>query len=549
MKRKLFLALIALLAIGLLFVACPDPNGNNGGESEMPKLDPLYQANSPVEPTNGYKDYPKDQYELSDGTMSWYSTFAGTGNVGFIEANSDCTYKVSIQTNPGGRSIVSFNSDDYTFGRGYYLSVNFPEGAAYKPLLAMTYAAQGVNGANGAWSTVHYENTVGSFIPTDETVYLAGDYAFAWENLENKSIYRNITLELVWHTKESTGSYEFTLKKLLITDGEDLTPPAYNEGWTPTPVNAPAGWVDFDADLTETSYYPWSSDNSITKNANGTYTVSLSTITPGYSTVTIPLATGSDVSAGGYYVTVTLPDNGIKIANFVTTPNGNLWAGEIQTADHANYETGKYVVGRIDNLWNSIGAADENSTAITSIELAFYWVSETVTGEEQFEFTINAIKVPDPEGYVPPPDPWDDFVDFYPAGGTLTSSTIGPNWNETVNQATISFENTNGKLFQGGHYVSVTFSAANETTPTVVMSTSYDAAGDVQDGWVSQKSVDVTSDTVVIYWDGNTWAGTPSDTSHKKIDLYFQWPIDDVSGVGKTISITVNAVKVGALVD
>jgi hypothetical protein len=356
----------------------------------------------------------------------------------------------------------------------------------------------------------------------------------------------------VWSATETEGYYEFTLKKVLITDGEDLTPPTYKDPWTPDPVDVPTGWVDYEANVVGTTFYPWSEDNSITENPNGSYTVSVITTASGYSTVTIPVDAGF-ATGGGIYVSVTLPyeaDDGIKIRNFVTNPQfvttpspGGAWVGEIQTANHPDFVSGTYVTGRVDNLWDNSAVTE----TIKSIELALYWVSDTITGDPapQYEFTINAIKVPDPEGYTPP-DPWENFVVFA-AGGTKTSGAIAANWNDTYNQAVFNFENGEGKLSEGGFYVSVTFGAASATNaarPERMLVTAYDSAGDTAPGWASQIIVPVTADTMDLYWDG----GTGITTQYKKIEVIGQWDPATANILGKTLDVTFSAVKVTRLV-
>jgi len=387
-------------------------------------LSPWAPAENPEEPAIGYKDF----YDGVDFEDWKYSTFAGSGNVGSIEDNGNGTYTVTIKTNPGGISLVSFNSDDWMFKNGYYMLLNFPTVTEAKPIAALTLASEGsVNDTGQKWGTECNVNTESGYIPTLDNVYLAGDIAFARDNLASfNTLYKTVFLTLVWSADEEAEYYEFTLKKLLITDGEDLTPSIYEESWTPAPVTAPTDWVDFSVNTANTSFYPSDAANSITAGANNTYTVTVATRTDGHSTVTIPLnQVGEKYSSGGYYVSVTLPAvsgaSPYKVRNFVTNSDIGGWASEIQTANRQDpADAGKYVVGRIDNQW---GPAD-NNTEIKSIELAFYWIPGTVAGT--YTFTINAVKLPDPENIVAPTTPALTYFKTYLAeskwgGGTTTT--------------------------------------------------------------------------------------------------------------------------------
>jgi len=363
-------------------------------------LTPWKPDEQPEMPTSGYKDYYKD-IDFEDWT---YTTFAGTGNVGSIEDNGDDTYSVTIKTNPGGVSLLAFVSQEYMFKNGYYVSFNFPEDTDAKPIAAITLATTGSTNDTGQdWNTAFNVNTVSGYVPTNDSVYLAGEIAFARGDLASRNeLYKSILLTLVWSDDEEAESYEFTLKKILITTGEDLTPPTFDESWTPDPVTAPTDWIDFSVKTAETTFYPTDTNNKIEAKTNNTYTVTVATRTDGgQSTVTIPLNKANDkYSSGGYYVSVTLPavsaTQPYKVKNFVTTGNGTLWASEIQTSNNPKADATKYVVGKIDNQWGPASAPDE----IQKIELALYWIPDTAAGS--YTFTINAVKLPDPENIEPP---------------------------------------------------------------------------------------------------------------------------------------------------
>jgi len=364
--------------------------GSSGGLS----LTPWKPETNPTAPTTGYKNFYGN---VTDPDEWKYSTFAGVGNVGVIEANGDGTYNISIKTVPGGRSIISFNSLSYMFKNGYYMLFDFPENAEAKPIAAVTLAATGSTNEEGQiWGTEYNVNTVTGWVPIRDNVYLAGEIAFARDDLADlNTLYKSVLLNLVWSEDEEAEIYEFTLKKLLITTGEDLTPPDPNalEKWEPDPKDEPADYIAFPQgeDLRAT-FYPWSPDNGIAGN-----TVTVAAPATGRSLVRL---LGTDYKwAKGYYLSITLPEDSnkpSKIYSLGTEKDDS--DGQWGVADVVTAPEGKFITGRVDFVW----ASDESTDGYTGIMLDIYWHPEQT--ETMYTFTINKILVAgEYDGSIPPP--------------------------------------------------------------------------------------------------------------------------------------------------
>ncbi|MDR0301908.1 MAG: InlB B-repeat-containing protein [Treponema sp.] len=498
-------------------------------------LKPWGPDDNPTEPAAGYKNY----YAGTDPEEWMYSTFAGMGNVGAIEANTDGTYTVSIKTNPGGISIISFNSLDYMFKHGYYLLADFPANTVHKPIAALVMGATGSKNDDGQdWQTIYDVNHEGAYKPTLDDVYLSGEIAFARDDLN--TLLKSIFITIVWHNKEEDGYYDFILKKLLITTGEDLTPPLFEESYTPDPIPEPDDWVTFPGTETlNASFFPWDADNTISGNI-----VTVITTSGGGGRSLVRLYGDEFKYKNGYYLSVDLPDDSVKPQKiYALAINSPADDGDWSASDLAEAPDGSYLAGRVDLTWNN----DDSTSVYTGIMLDIYWYA----GQEDalYTFTVNKILVA--QNVADTSKPWDDFVDFYSNSSPITTGAIAANWNDTYNQCLYNFTNADGKLFTGGYYLSVTLSEDNEVTPDRLMATAYDAGNAVQDGYVSQIISNVSGDTVTLFWNGNTWGGTASDTEHKTIELLFQWDlaVSDNSELDKTITFTVNELKVGALID
>jgi len=347
----------------------------------------------PTMPTEGYKNYYGSVTDPEDWT---YTTFAGTGNVGSIEDNGDGTYNVTIKTNPGGVSLLAFINQDYTFKNGYYVSFNFPEDTDAKPIMALTGAATGSRNDDGLdWQSIYNVNRVDGqgYVPINDDVYLAGDIAFARDDLN--TLYKSIVLTLVWSADEETEYYEFTLKKLLITTGEDLTPPEVNT-MTPWPheVAEPTDWIAFppSTETINATFYPWNDSNKIVGN-----TVTVISNAGGRSLVRLY---GDEFKyQKGFYLSVNLPNNSVKpqkiYALGITGPehDGDWTASTLVDPEDIT----KFVAGKVDFTW----ASDTNTTAYTGVILDIYWYAGQT--DALYTFTINKILVAGEAGAPPTP--------------------------------------------------------------------------------------------------------------------------------------------------
>lgn len=401
MMKKCLIAALALLTV-FAIIGCNTPTSGTGGnqvpdnwteeeggekeveqEGEKEGLKPWHPETNPEEPAGAYRNY----YDIGTDPEDWkYSTFAGTGNVGVIEANGDDTYKVTIPTVPGGVSIISFNSDDYMFKRGYYMLLDFPEDTEHKPIAAITLAATGsANDAGQDWGTAYNVNTESGYVPTLDDVYLAGEIAFARGDLDK--LYKSVFITLVWHKDETAGYYEFDLKKLLITTDEDLTPPDPDtlEPWAPEADAKPdAGLTAFpDADiLAMTSTWDGTS-NSITSNGDGTYTVKVKARSGGDTRVYF--TTTDDFES--VFLSLTLPENAslkpdrIILGAAEDVAETGLWGN----AKDVSVPDGKYLAGNVDIL------IEAGTKTFKTVVLYLY--IPLLQDDDFYEFTLNDLSV------------------------------------------------------------------------------------------------------------------------------------------------------------
>jgi len=388
-------------------------------------LKPWKPEEQPEMPTSGYKDYYKD-IDFEDWT---YTTFAGVGNVGSIEDNSDGTYNVTIKTNPGGVSLLAFINQDYTFKNGYYVSFNFPVETDAKPIMALTGAATGSRNDDGLdWQAICNVNRVDGqgYVPIKDDVYLAGDIAFARDDLN--TLYKSIVLTLVWSEGEKAPEYEFTLKKLLITTGEDLTPPEVDT-MTPWPheVAEPTDWIAFPpgTETLNATFYPWDEGNKIVGN-----TVTVISSAGGRSLVRLY---GDEFKyQKGFYLSVNLPNNSVKPQKiYALGINSPTHDGDWQASTLVDPEDiTKFVAGKVDFTW----ASDASTTVYTGVMLDIYWYAGQT--DALYTFTVNKILVAEEATGAPPaetPDihetsELDDAT--YALNATATPLKVVPRWTD-----------------------------------------------------------------------------------------------------------------------
>jgi len=511
-------------------------------------LTPWKPDTNPTEPTTGYKDY-YDGIDFEDWS---YTSYAGVGDVASIEDNGDGTYNVIIKTKPGGVSILAFTSDTYTFKNGYYLLLDFPTNTEAKPIMALTGAATGSRNDDGQdWLAIYNVNREDAqgYVPINDDVYLAGEIAFARDDLD--TLYKSIVLTLVWHEDEEAEYYEFTLKKILITTGEDLTPPDIS---TMTPwsheVEEPENWIKFplnDEPLAAT-FYPWNESNAISGN-----TVTVISVAGNRSLVR--LYNEESEYQKGFYVSVNLPEDSVKpekiYALAITSPtdDGDWTASTlVQPPDITNY-----VAGRVDFTW----ASDASTKAYTGVLLDIYWYGEQT--DALYTFTVNKILVAEEAGEAIPPSDlveWTpeelteptDWVDF-PGTDTLTATYYPWSANTTGTTITAAKEATGRTLirlsgdtftYQKGIYVSVTLPNDSFKPEKIYL---YGSTTKLEGGIVWGTETDIIAPTgkfiagkADFYWDGSA-----STDVLQGIILDIYWYPDQEAG---SYSFTINSIKV-----
>ena len=489
MKSKILIAFIAVLVFGLIFMGCPEDN-KNGEKPDITGLKPW--TPDPIgSPDTGFKVFNYDNYQ----------TYAGEGGVGFVEEDPENpgTLKVEIKTNPGGVSLLAFNAENYAFKTGYYLALELPKDTVHKPIAAVTFAAvgPGENGSN--WQSTPYRvnhNDNNELI--DSGVYLAGNVEFFWNDPNFKrSVFRTLALYLHWGLDEMDGYYEFTIKQIKISDDppEALVPPPYpNTAWTPAPVSEPAGYIAYtDADMLKSTFFAGEGvipAGSITKNANGSFNVSIKT-RPGAQSQVCFIA--DTLLFEAYYLSITIPDNPAfkptRVYTWASTAKGDsgiIWAATTDTDNEIPDNTSQatyYVKGKVDAHWST----EEEQYVLRTVGLYFYWHENEEIGD--FEFTVNTLKafpyggeLPDPNDmtpYTPPaaaaPSGWVDFPSAkvlepsYPSGAAITpngsggytvsASVRGDGDHSRINITSDDF------LFHQGWYLSMTFPSLTKNSP------------------------------------------------------------------------------------
>ncbi|MDR2702033.1 MAG: hypothetical protein LBB72_06360 [Spirochaetaceae bacterium] len=486
MKRNLIYGLIAILAIGLAVVGCSNGSTNSpppGGTVGFDALTPW--APSPIVEPAEYKAFPKGDDDT--GLLGNTAFYVSTGGEGVIEeGDDDGTYKVTVQTNPGGVSLISFQDADYVYKTGYYLSLQLPTASAdnpHKPIMAVTYVAVGPQETGNNWNTASRVNMTNNNTLDKDNVYLAGQIDFAWENENNIIPYRTLCLRLYWHEDEEVGNYEFTVRKILVTDDDDLTPPAYPYiSWAPPAIPAPTGWIDFPAaSITGATVETGAGAVTITvDNVADGYSITIPTFAGGLTEIHFPAATGSDFT-NGYYLSLNLPSNNdeesLRPYRVYSYPNA-YWDGAVDlnpNEDASVSGTGYYVAGNVDMQWTNIGDPPNTST-LNTINLQFYW-HEDEPADGTYTFILKKLKITSDEIVIVDPDelePWtpdpvaepDGWVTFpgsetlmatyYPWATTTTGNSITAAYSPTDSSRTLVRLSGDAFKYKKGIYVSVT---------------------------------------------------------------------------------------------
>ncbi|MCL2126765.1 MAG: hypothetical protein FWH38_00805 [Treponema sp.] len=407
MKRKLLLALIAFLAFGLVFTGCPTDSSDDGPPTPPPGgLQPWAPADNPPEPDSGYKSIGVLTTEDAPGDWS-YSAFAGVGGEAEITENADGTYAVTIKTNPGGVSMLCFNNEDgYLFKKGYYLSLDLPTTTDYKPIAALTFPNSRPGDGGAYWGGEYAVNRANGVI-TDTNIYLAGQIDFAWEYDYQGEPFSTVGLYFYWPQNTAVGWYEFTVKKLLVTEGDDLSNPYPTTAWNqPSPPEAPTGtgWVD----ITGTGNIKAITPGTFTKNGDF-YDAVVKTRANYGNTAAVFQIINPNPFDSGYYLLLDLPENTerppIQVSAYLVDDKG----GASDTWERADWDTqidivptfGQYIAGDVAILWEGTVAGNTGGTA-NSIMVEIYQHS-TEGINEDYAFTIKKIMVKGEDTSGPPP--------------------------------------------------------------------------------------------------------------------------------------------------
>jgi hypothetical protein len=547
MKKKLVLGLIAILAIGLMFVGCP-----HGGEPTPPPppppagfddLTPLTPDPIPV-PNEDYIGFPGEEL------LENYTSFAGgQGGQAEIEDNGDGTYKVTIKTTPGGVSFLSLNGAGYLFMNGFYLSLDLPETTEHKPIAAWA-APSKVPGDSGVyWAAQQSVNMAGPAV-ADTSKYLAGQVDFAWENLEyDVWPFKSIVLEFYWHEDDTVGLYEFTIKKILIHDGDDIVPPAYptTAAHQTTPPAEPTGWTDILASTVITTVPA----NSTVTPGVGVQNVKVKTRLDGGANSRIYLSHSNNIR--GYYVLLGLPEDPparpVEAMAFLSSvgENNANWDSEYSFAAGK----GKYAAGDVALYWEADEGSDWNY-----VNLYLYWHLEEEDGAD-YSFTIKKLLVlEDGSEAADPLEGWTDFpvdatvVSFDPLGGTIIDNLDGTytvtaptcervsEWSHTeIILKGVDF------AFKGGYYLSLTLPEQEEDSTMKPVRIYTNARIGISDNWDSGVDYDKRT-SPGEWWEGDLEFLYAHETlgRHDAIVLSIYW-VDGATD-GQDYEFTINSIKV-----
>lgn len=576
MKQKLILGLTALLAIGLFFTGCPTGNSSNDPPppppSDFDKLTPL--TPDPINEPAGYKEFPKgtpkEEGVGGSGLLGNTAFYVTSGGEGFIEDNEDGTYKVTVVTKPGGLSAVYFQDSEYVYKTGFYLSLNLPTASAaapHKPIGMTAFAATGPqeSGTND-WTSAQRVNVTGNNTIEQTDKYLAGRVDFAWENDENLYPRKTIVLYIYWHDKEEAGAeYEFTVRKILVSDDEDLTPPAYPESaWAPSPIAPPAGWTDFpSANILASQAFagtdtPVPGGGFVAKEGGG-YTGTVPATSGGYTRITIPQTPDNSEFVKGYYISLDLPvssaDGKLKPIQVVPVAanNSNVTSWDSEKITKPPTPT-QYVGGQVDIQWYS----DEATKLYNSLCLDFYWHDEEPAGT--YTFTLKKLMITSDDDYVPPdPDEleaWTPSAVAEPVGyvnfpGTETLDVTYYPWSTNTTGTTISttaagtgrtLVRLSGATFayKKGIYVSVTLPNDSLKPEKIFV---YGSTTKLEGGivWGTETGVTAPSGKFLAGKVDLHWDGSASTDVLQGIILDIYWHDGQEAG---PYSFTINSIKV-----
>jgi hypothetical protein len=538
MKRKLLFALIALFAIGLLVVGCP--NDNTPGHHN-----PGTGPDTPFTPPSDWVGFTEE--EMLAGVF-----YAGDGvtDKGSITKNADGTYTVTVKTVTSTDSRASFvqfgfadvevEGEDGTmvtaprviFRKGWSALLTLPNNAQYNPVRIDALPSTAVAGGNpDGWPRSQNSDATGDIEATfNQYGEPIGTLSLHWGTDEVVADdYRTMVLWFVWPPMgvEEGEDYTFIINDIKVLPHDPSEPDPDPVAWTPDPVTEPAGWVDFEAN--DISFYPagGSVENNLT---------TVKTRDDGHTEITIKSNT---LYAGGYYLSVTLPD---QLATSTMKPSkinsyAKHGASPIWSAESVKTKAFTWVQGRVDLYYEH-----EELTVFDTVVVEIHWHGDVVA-DQDYVITGSALKAKEVftgstelEPWTPPAiDPpnltnWMDFpVDkaaagFVPAGGSIVDKA-GGGYTVTAKtrsggQTEIALKGTDGFAFKEGYYLSMTLptqTAESTMKPSRVYintrtgsTDNWNSATDLQQAfkWVQGKAEGyyahdtLTGDTIVIsiYW-------------------------------------------------
>jgi hypothetical protein len=374
-----------------------------------------------TEPTDGWTDFP------SAGILgAAWAIGADTGSCNATAVTGG--YEITVPTSTANTQIHIPASGDFVFTDGYYMSVELPDNTASNALRPIRfYVTTEYKGATD-WTPA-----VDATAPQDS--YVAGSFNII-KQMTAGTAYDGFFIQIGWHpTEPAGGSYKFTIKKLKVTEDEYVPPdPDDMAAWTPPAAEAPAGWVDYPADLAGTTFYPTWGGPKIEAKAGGGYTVTLrvrdQASDPGHSFVRIPAENFQFV--GGYYLSLDLPaqtkESTMKpsrVYTYAASPANWNSAVDLQKAN-------TWIEGKVDCFYEHA----EFTAANSAIEIQIYWHPDAV-GEQDYVFTIDPFLVKELTNEEPPPAETPDIHEdsqledaLYALGDTPAALVVVPRWTE-----------------------------------------------------------------------------------------------------------------------
>ena len=493
--------------------------------------DPVLAGWTPdsITPPTDWVDYPVD---LAG------ATFYPTSGNPKIEAKDGGGYTVTLKVraaSDGAYSFINIPAGNFAFKGGYYLSLNLPPqtpGSTMKPKAVHVLP---YNAGEGKWPQSAKQ-----------------ELAFKWVEGRTDFEYSNdgfgrhdaIEIQIYWYS-DAVGEqdYIFTIDNILVKEetADSGKPPLF-EG-APTGVKAymqssaaeqwGGAWGYQYVDATAATLSIDYDSGVFTSDIDGWRQFVLDLIFPASAVGKDYEFTLSEVKVFNQAGTDTLTETDI-LAGWRGGNDANSWAGQqgVVTKSEGVYKVRMTVIA-------------DDTGGITR------FIIDRTASTDVYRYSFKA-ELPGDIGSVEltpwtqpdPPSAPNGWIDFSTPGPI--TRTIAANWDETAIQVYYDFTKDD-VLFEGGYYLSVTLPSDSDAKPINIRTTAYDATNNVQDGWVSQKQITApagsyVSGTVVAFWDGNTYGGTPSATKHKKIEFVIIFAPGTATGGDYTF--TVNAVKI-----